>query len=145
MRRSRRRERAEEVGGKDDEPGRLGRVSLGYNPGQFYTFNTVDRPMDLIFPTNCVPKPGLASIARKAMLQTVEISLQIGGIDHRGRASDDIRDTVDYAVVVERLRADLAASATSTLPEKAAEHIATWLLDGNSMSTGSASRSPSQA
>jgi dihydroneopterin aldolase len=44
------------------------------------------------------------------MAQTVEISLQIGVSTASAGASDDIRDTVDYAVVVERLRADLKAS-----------------------------------
>ena len=43
-------------------------------------------------------------------------------------ASDDIRDPVDYAGVVERLRADMAASHFNLL-EKLAEHIATWLLE----------------
>ena len=64
----------------------------------------------------------------KAMAQTVEISLQIGVLTASAGASDDIRDTVDYAVVVERLRADLAASHFNLL-EALAEHVATYLLE----------------
>ena len=64
----------------------------------------------------------------KAMAQTVEISLQIGVSTASAGASDDIRDTVDYAVVVERLRADLAASHFNLL-EALAEHVATYLLE----------------
>jgi len=64
----------------------------------------------------------------KAMAQTVEISLQIGVSTASAGATDDIRDTVDYSVVVERLRADLTASHFNLL-EKLAEHIATLLLE----------------
>ncbi len=63
----------------------------------------------------------------KAMAQTVEISLQIGVSTASAGASDDIRDTVDYAVVVDRLRADLAASHFNLL-EALAEHVSTYLL-----------------
>jgi hypothetical protein len=48
----------------------------------------------------------------KAMPQTIEISLQIGTSTASAGASDDIRDTIDYAVVVERLRAELAAATS---------------------------------
>lgn len=64
----------------------------------------------------------------KALPQTVEISLQIGVSTASAGASDDIRDTVDYAVVVDRLRADLADRHFNLL-EKLAEHIATTLLE----------------
>ena len=36
--------------------------------------------------------------------QTVEISLQIGLPAQNAGRSDDLRDTIDYAAVVERLR-----------------------------------------
>ena len=64
----------------------------------------------------------------KARPQTVEISLQIGTYTASASASDDIRDTIDYAVVVERLRAELAARHFNLL-EKLAEYIATLLLE----------------
>lgn len=64
----------------------------------------------------------------KAMPQTIELSLQIGVSTASAGATDDIRDTVDYAVVVERLRADLATTHFNLL-EKLAEHVATFLLE----------------
>ncbi len=64
----------------------------------------------------------------KAMQQTVEISLQIGVSTASAGASDDIRDTVDYAVVVDRLRVELGEQHFNLL-EKLAEHVATLLLE----------------
>ena len=63
----------------------------------------------------------------RAMAQTVEISLQIGVSTASAGATDDIRDTVDYSVVVDRLRADLVASHFNLL-EALAEHVASYLL-----------------
>lgn len=64
----------------------------------------------------------------KAMPQTVELSLQIGVSTASAGASDDIRDTVDYAVVVQRLRAELGGRHFNLL-EKLAEYVATLLLE----------------
>ncbi|MBK7899387.1 MAG: dihydroneopterin aldolase [Azonexus sp.] len=64
----------------------------------------------------------------KALPQTIELSLHIGVSTASAGASDDIRDTVDYAAVVERLRADLAGAHFNLL-EKLAEHVATFLLE----------------
>ena len=64
----------------------------------------------------------------KAMPQTVEMSLQIGTATTSAGASDDIGDTIDYAMVVERLRAELAAQHFNLL-EKLAEYVARLLLD----------------
>ncbi|WP_313951292.1 dihydroneopterin aldolase [Accumulibacter sp.] len=64
----------------------------------------------------------------KAMPQTVEISLQIGTSTASAGASDDIRHTIDYAVVTERLRAELAARQFNLL-ERLAEYVATLLLE----------------
>jgi dihydroneopterin aldolase len=64
----------------------------------------------------------------KAMPQTVEISLQIGTFTASASASDDIRDTIDYAMVVERLRAELAVRHFNLL-EKLAEYVASLLLE----------------
>ena len=51
-----------------------------------------------------------------------------GGPTAPAGASDDIRDTVDYAVVVERLRADLS-SVHFNLLEALAEHVASYVLE----------------
>ena len=104
-------------------------MALRYNRGEFYTPLTVDRPMDIIFIEELRAETWIGIYPReKAMPQTVEISLQIGVSTASAGASDDIRDTVDYAVVVERLRADLAASHFNLL-EALAEHVATYLLE----------------
>ena len=105
------------------------RRALEYNRGQFYTPAAVDRPMDIIFIDEMRAETWVGIYPReKAVAQTIEISLQIGVSTASAGASDDIRDTVDYAVVVERLRADLKASHFNLL-EKLTEHIATWLLE----------------
>ncbi|MCM8613120.1 dihydroneopterin aldolase [Accumulibacter sp.] len=64
----------------------------------------------------------------QAMPQTVEISLQIGTSTASAGASDDIGDTIDYARVVDRLRAELAARHFKLL-ERLAEYVATLLLE----------------
>ena len=64
----------------------------------------------------------------QAIPQTIEISLQIGTSTANAGNSDDIRDTIDYAVVVERLRSELASRHFKLL-EKLAEYIAALLLD----------------
>ena len=104
-------------------------VGLGYNRGEFYTRTPVDHLMDIIFIEELRAETWIGIYPReKAMAQTVEISLQIGVSTASAGASDDIRDTVDYAVVVERLRADLASSHFNLL-EALAEHVATYLLE----------------
>jgi dihydroneopterin aldolase len=64
----------------------------------------------------------------KSVPQTVEMSLQIGTSTANAGASDNIGDTIDYAVVVERLRAELAAQHFNLL-EKLAEYVAKLLLE----------------
>ncbi len=64
----------------------------------------------------------------RAIPQTVEISLQIGAFTASASASDDIHDTIDYAVVVERLRVELGARHFHLL-ETLAEYVATLLLE----------------
>ena len=64
----------------------------------------------------------------KAMPQTVEISLQIGTSTASAGDSDNIGDTIDYAMVVERLRNELAAQHFNLL-EKLAEYVASLLLE----------------
>jgi dihydroneopterin aldolase len=81
--------------------------ALEYNRGQFYTPAAVDRPMDIIFIDEMRAETWVGIYPReKAVSQTVEISLQIGVSTASAGASDDIRDTVDYAVVVERVRVE---------------------------------------
>ena len=85
--------------------------------------------MDIIFIDEMRAETWVGIYPReKAAPQTIEISLQIGVSTASAGASDDIRDTVDYAVVVERVRADLAGVHFNLL-EKLAEHIATFLLE----------------
>ena len=85
--------------------------------------------MDIIFINDLRASTLIGVYPReKAMPQTVEISLQIGVSTVTAGASDDIRDTVDYALVVERLRADLALSHFNLL-EALAEHVASYLLE----------------
>jgi dihydroneopterin aldolase len=69
----------------------------------------------------------------QAMAQTIELDLQIGASTASAGASDDIRDTIDYAAVVERLRADLGSRHFNLL-EKLAEHVAIVLLEDYSAS-----------
>ena len=64
----------------------------------------------------------------RALAQTVEISLQIGTSTASAGASDELGDTIDYASVVERLVAELAARQFNLL-ERLAEYVATLLLE----------------
>jgi dihydroneopterin aldolase len=59
--------------------------------------------------------------------QTLLLDLTIGLDTHAAGASDNIRDTVDYGAVVERIRADLKDSHYKLL-EALAEHIAQTVL-----------------
>ena len=95
---------------------------------RFYTAPLRPR-MDLIF-IDELRLPTLIGIypREQAVPQTVEISLKIGTSTHNAGSSDDIRDTIDYAAVVERLRSDLSDRHFRLL-EKLAEHIAAVILD----------------
>jgi dihydroneopterin aldolase len=82
--------------------------------------------MDIIFIEELRAETWIGIYPReKAMSQVVEISLQIGVSTASAGASDDIRDTVDYAVVVERLRRDLSGSHFNLLK---IEHVASGCL-----------------
>jgi len=84
--------------------------------------------MDIIFIEELRAETWIGLYPReKALPQTVEISLHIGVASASAGASDELRDTVDYAAVAERLTADLADSHFNLL-ERLAEHIAAWLL-----------------
>lgn len=95
---------------------------------QFYTELTGCH-MDIIFINDLRVSTLIGIYPReKAMPQTVEICLQIGTSTASAGASDDIGDTIDYAMVVERLRAELAARHFNLL-ERLAEYVATLLLE----------------
>ena len=84
--------------------------------------------MDIIFIDDLRISTLIGIYPREQTLpQTIETSLQSGNSTAGAGASDDIRDTIDYAAVVERIRTDLAAQHFRLL-EKLAEHIANLLL-----------------
>lgn len=85
--------------------------------------------MDIIFIEELRAETWIGIYPReKAMPQTVVLDLSMGVSTASAGASDDIRDTIDYAVVVERLRQELAARHFNLL-EKLAEFIATLILE----------------
>jgi dihydroneopterin aldolase len=59
--------------------------------------------------------------------QTLDFNLEIGLDTHRAGETDNIRDTVDYGKVVERIRADLKDRHFKLL-EALAEHISQVIL-----------------
>ena len=59
--------------------------------------------------------------------QTLDFNLDIGLDTHRAGESDNIRDTVDYGKVVERIRTDLKDQHFKLL-EALAEHISQVIL-----------------
>lgn len=63
----------------------------------------------------------------QALPQKIEIGLEIGLDAGKASRSDELRDTVDYAAVIERLRHELATRQFNLL-ESLAEWIATLLL-----------------
>jgi dihydroneopterin aldolase len=94
---------------------------------QFYTDIPSCR-MDIIFIEDLRISTLIGIYPReKAMPQTVEMSLQIGTSIASAGDSDDIGDTINYATVVERLRAELGAQHFNLL-EKLAEYVADLLL-----------------
>jgi len=64
----------------------------------------------------------------KSITQTVELDLDIALPDERVFKSGKIADTIDYAVVVERIRAALVERHYG-LVENLAEHVAQIILD----------------
>lgn len=63
----------------------------------------------------------------KLQPQTLDFNLEIGLDTHLAGSSDNIRDTVDYGKVVERIRADLKEQHFKLL-EALAEHITEVIL-----------------
>lgn len=64
----------------------------------------------------------------KAAPQTIELSLWIGTSVVKAGTSDDIQDSIDYAEVIQCLRAELATRRFNLL-EKLAEFVASVLLE----------------
>ena len=84
--------------------------------------------MDIIFIDDFRVSTLIGIYPREQVIpQTIEISLQIGTSTVDAGASDQIVDTIDYAVVVETLRTELARQHFNLL-EKLAEYIANLLL-----------------
>ena len=63
----------------------------------------------------------------KLSRQTLDFNLEIGLDTHRAGESDNIRDTVDYGKVVERIRSDLKDQHFKLL-EALAEHVSQVVL-----------------
>lgn len=85
--------------------------------------------MDIIFIDDFRLSTLIGIYAReRAVPQTIEMSLQIGTSTTGAGASDDIGDTINYAVVVDRLRSELATRHFNLL-ETLAEYVASLLLD----------------
>ena len=84
--------------------------------------------MDIIFIETLRAETLLGVYPRERVQpQTVEIDLRIGFASTSAGASDDLGDTIDYAQVVARIRADLVETRFHLL-EALAEHIAALLL-----------------
>ncbi len=85
--------------------------------------------MDIIFIEELRAETWIGIYPReKAMPQTVVLDIQMGVSTASAGASDDIRDTIDYAVVTERLRSELSSRHFNLL-EKLAEFVATLILE----------------
>lgn len=85
--------------------------------------------MDLIFIDDLRVETRIGIYPREqAVTQTVAIDLKIGLSTTSAGASDDIRDTIDYAEVVARLQRELGSRRFGLL-EKLAEYVATLLLE----------------
>ena len=63
----------------------------------------------------------------RSITQTVELDLEIGLLDDRVFKSGKVADTIDYAVVIERIRTVLIEQHYG-LVENLAEHVAQILL-----------------
>ncbi|MBL8398501.1 MAG: dihydroneopterin aldolase [Candidatus Accumulibacter sp.] len=85
--------------------------------------------MDLIFIDDLRLSTRVGIYPREqALPQTVEMSLRIGHSSARAGHSDDIRDTIDYASVVDRLHQELAARHFNLL-ERLADYVAMLLIE----------------
>jgi 7,8-dihydroneopterin aldolase/epimerase/oxygenase len=84
--------------------------------------------MDTIFVRELRLEAGVGIYRReRATRQTVQFDLEIGLPDKQAALSDKVADTIDYAVVIERISAELA-SRHFGLVETLADHIAKMIL-----------------
>ena len=85
--------------------------------------------MDLIFIDDLRLSTRVGIYPREqALPQTIEMSLRIGHSADRAGLSDNIRDTIDYAAVVDRLHRELATRHFNLL-ERLADYVATLLIE----------------
>jgi dihydroneopterin aldolase len=97
-----------------------------YTALTFFVFTHAS--MDIIFIEELRAETWVGIYPReKAMPQTVLLDIQIGVSTAPAGASDDIRDTIDYATVSTRLRGELAERHFNLL-EKLAEFVAALIL-----------------
>ena len=84
--------------------------------------------MDIIFIEDFRVSASVGIYPReRAVAQPIEISLHIGASTAPAGQSDEIGDTIDYAVVVASIRASLESQHFNLL-ERLAEHIASLIL-----------------
>jgi 7,8-dihydroneopterin aldolase/epimerase/oxygenase len=85
--------------------------------------------MDIIFVRELRLEAGVGIYRRERdTRQTVQFDLEIGLPDKQPELSDKVTDTIDYAVVIERITAELATKHFG-LVETLADHVAKILLD----------------
>lgn len=84
--------------------------------------------MDTIFIRELRLEAGLGIYRRERVTrQMVQFDLDIGLPQSEAAVSDKVRDTIDYAVVIERVTAELASSHFG-LVERLADHIAKMII-----------------
>jgi dihydroneopterin aldolase len=85
--------------------------------------------MDTIFIRELRLEAGVGIYRRERnTLQTVQFDIEIGLPDSKAAQSDKVADTIDYAIVIERITEKLAARHYG-LVETLADHIANMLLE----------------
>jgi 7,8-dihydroneopterin aldolase/epimerase/oxygenase len=84
--------------------------------------------MDILYISELKAEANLGVYAwEKRMPQTVELNIEFAIPNSKASETDNIADTIDYAVVVDRIRSELSANRFELL-EAMAEFIANLLL-----------------
>jgi 7,8-dihydroneopterin aldolase/epimerase/oxygenase len=84
--------------------------------------------MDTIFIRELKLDAGVGIYRReRGTRQTVQFDIDIGMASNKAALSDKVADTIDYAVVIERIAAELAAKHFG-LVETLADHVAKIIL-----------------
>lgn len=107
--------------------------ALEFNGGGFYAnrrpVTKLRKHMDIIFLRELKVETLIGVYEwEKRVPQTLQIDLDIALPDSRACETDDIADALNYADIVRRIQAELAARHFNLL-EALAEHIARLLLD----------------